>query len=472
MKALPDCARLLTVALSLAACADRGPAPASGNSEPTAALGTAEQLDDARRAADRLLDTLAPFVTAPALSAAVMTDGELAWTGTQGLADVEAAVPVSPTSRFRLASVSKLFTATLALQLIELGQLDPDADVRQYVPSWPEGGETITARQLAAHIAGINHYESMATSSYVEGRHYPDILEALSFFSTAPLVSAPGEAYSYSSFGYALLNAVTQGASGMQLADSLERLIFQPLGLEHTGLEDARQLPPSAVTLYRQQDGQLATAELDDQSFVWGATGMRSTPSDLVRFGHAFLSGELVSAETRDWALAPARLDDGSPVADDRYAIGFGWRVSEDWSGRPVAHHAGSTRGARSILLGYPKHGTVVALLVNGTWTSRIETTAELIAAAFMEEGFADQECTVGEWQVAGTLDGAPTRGTLSIRLETASSEQRRQGQGRRQPSRRQQSRRQSCASASSRQTAPSLSAGPTRARLHPAPSR
>ena len=208
------------------------------------------------------------------------------WTGVHGWADVADSIPVTPDSRFRLASVSKLFTATLALRLIESGQLDPDADIHNYVPSWPEhGGATITPRHLAAHTSGINHYESLASSDYVSGEHYPDILEALAFFANAPLLAPPGEAYSYSSFGYALLNAVMLGASGQTLAAGLDAQILGPLGLEQTSLEDVRQLPPESVTLYRaDDDGRQDPVDLDDQSFVWGATGMRSTPRDLVRF--------------------------------------------------------------------------------------------------------------------------------------------------------------------------------------------
>ncbi len=414
--------RLLACCLTACiACSEAAPAQTDAATEALRADSLrAARLATAGRVANRLLEHLGPIVTAPGISAAVATGGDVVWAGGQGWADVEDSIPMTPDSRFRLASVSKLFTATLALRLIESGDLDPDVDIRRYVPDWPDhGGATITARQLAAHTAGINHYESLASSDHVAGRHYPDIFETLSFFSDTPLLAAPGEAYSYSSFGYALLNAVTEGASGQTLAAGLDSLIFRPVGLEHTGLEDVRNLPPGAVTLYRaDDDGRPTRIDPNDQSFVWGASGMRSTPSDLVRFGDAFLSGGLVTAETRDWALTPARLADGSPVGEDRYDIGFGWRVGEDWDGRRVAHHAGSTPGARTILLGYPDLGTVVALVVNGTWTSRIETTAELLAAPFMQDdadGSDVETCPVGEWPVAGTVEDEPGHGRRTI---------------------------------------------------------
>lgn len=419
--------RLLPCCLiALLACSDATPAPTP---DADASAQREERIERAGRIADRLIEELEPFVNAPALSAAVAVDGEVAWTGARGWADLADSVRATTDSRFRLASVSKLFTATLALKLIEDGVLDPDANIREYVPDWPDhGGAVITARQLAAHTAGINHYESLASSDHVAGRHYPDIFETLSFFSSAPLLFAPGEAYSYSSFGYALLNAVTQGASGLTLAEGLDTLVFRPTGIAQTSLEDVRALPPDAVALYRaDDDGVPFEIDLNDQSFVWGATGMRSTAADLVKMAYAFLSGGLVSPETRDMALTPARLNDGSTVAEDRYGIGFGWRIGEDWDGRRVAHHAGSTPGARTILLGYPDdEATAVSLVVNGTWTSRVETTAELLAAAFLEalEGpslaarsapEAADTCPAGEWALDGSVDAEPERATLFL---------------------------------------------------------
>jgi CubicO group peptidase (beta-lactamase class C family) len=406
--------------IAFLACSDATPAPTP---EADDSARRAERIERAGRIADRLMEELEPFVNAPALSGAVVVDGEIAWTDARGWANTADSVRATADSRFRLASVSKLFAATLALKLIEDGVLDPDADIREYVPAWPDhGGAVITARQLAAHTAGINHYESLASSDHVAGRHYPDIFETLSFFSNAPLLAPPGEAYSYSSFGYALLNAVTEGASGLTLAEGLDSLVFRPTGIAQTSLEDVRALPPDAVALYRaDDDGVPFEIDPNDQSFVWGATGMRSTAADLARMAYAFLSGGLVSPETRDMALTPARLNDGSTVAEDRYAIGFGWRIGEDWDGRRVAHHAGSTPGARTILLGYPDDGgAAVSLVVNGTWTSRVETTAELLAAAFLEPAAGSavgpgSECPAGEWTLDGSVDTEPERATLFL---------------------------------------------------------
>ena len=182
-------------------------------------------------------------------------------------------------------------------------------------------------------------------------------------------------------------------------------------------MEDVRLLPPNTVTLYRVNGENGATIiRPNNQSYVWGASGMRATARDLVRFGSAFLSGAFVGEETRDMALTPVQLLDGRAAGIDRYDVGVGWRSGSDWDGRRIAHHAGVTPGARSVLLGYTDGSAVVALLLNAAWTSRIETTAELLAAPLMEpQGSDDRDCQVGAWAFDGEFDGETESGKIRI---------------------------------------------------------
>ena len=146
---------------------------------------------------------------------------------------------------------------------------------------------------------------------------------------------------------------------------------------------------------------------------------MRATPADVVRFGAAFLKGDLVRAETRDMALAPVLLDTGERAGIGRYDVGFGWRTGLDWDGRTVAHHSGSTPGTRSVLLGYPDGSGVIALISNCGWSSRMETTAELLGAPFLEgPGSDDADCPRGAWSYNGSFDGDSEHGRLEIMIE------------------------------------------------------
>jgi len=143
-----------------------------------------------------------------------------------------------------------------------------------------------------------------------------------------------------------------------------------------------------------------------------------------VAFADAFMSGALVRPETVADALTPALLNDGEIAGKTRFAVGFGWRVGKNWEGDDVAHHAGITPGARSILTYNRDRNIAAAVLSNALWTSRIETTGELIATAGTEtESLAEASCPVGEWAYDGSFvsqpqdnpNGLPENGTLRI---------------------------------------------------------
>ena len=269
--------------------------------------------------------------------------------------------------------MSKLYTATLALKLAEQGRLDLDAAVSDYFADWPVKSEgKITLRQLAAHTSGIPHYGSPGTSRPDGQLSDADPSEALGFFRDA-LVHPPGHAFTYSS--YALLAAAAASVTGKPFPSAPAEAVLLPTDLRETEVEDVTALPEGAVQLYTIEGHGVVGVPPNDQSYVWGTTGMRASARDVARFGHEFLSGSIVSMSTVRDALTAVTLADGSPAVTDRFHVGFGWRLGQDWNARLVAHHSGNTPGARSVLLVYPKHGLAVSLLSNAAWTSRIETT-------------------------------------------------------------------------------------------------
>ncbi|MEO1240751.1 MAG: serine hydrolase domain-containing protein [Pseudomonadota bacterium] len=358
--------------------------------------------------AQHLLSSLQEITGVPGMSAAVSREGETIWSGTAGHMDANEKSSVDAQTKFRIASVSKLFTATLILKLAEEGVLDLDADIKIYVPDWPDhDGAVITLRQLSAHISGIGHYGS--GDRYDASRRYKSLSEALTVYAHKPLQSAPGEAYSYSSYGYALMGAAIENATGASFADSLYAVLLQPLGLNNTFVENIDALPENSSELFSATGSPTVR---NSQHHVVGATGILSTPGDLVKFANAYSAGDIISPELVAISWAPTLLNDGQPTETERYQVGFGWRIGKDWDGRNVFHHAGTTPGARSILSFNQDEGTAVALLSNAQWVSRIETTGELIATAASEGARLSQaDCFQGQWSYEGAfiLDaGAP----------------------------------------------------------------
>jgi CubicO group peptidase (beta-lactamase class C family) len=305
------------------------------------------------------------FVTArmlraqiPGLTVAVGARTRLAWVQGFGTADLENSVAATSETAYRIGSISKPITAVAVMQLAERGRLDLDAPVQKYVPSFPAKPWPITARQLLAHMSGIRHYRS--DEEVDSTRHYTNLLDPLRAFAADPLLFEPGTGYSYSTYGYGLLGAVVEAASGMRFLDRLRASVFAPAGMEHTGADDVFQIVPHRAHGYRRTlDGRIENCALVDTSSKIPGGGLLSTAGDLILFAGALERGDLVKAATRDSMFAPQLMRDGRPVP-----YGLGWALVE-LDGKRWTLQPGIQQGASSCLLVSPADGLSVAVLAN-----------------------------------------------------------------------------------------------------------
>lgn len=334
------------------------------------------------RIADRLLQALADANGVPGMGAAVVRDGVTLWTGSVGMRDIERGLPVQRDTRFRLASVSKAVTATAVARLHGQGRLDVDAPVQSMLPWLDTGWLPITPRQLAAHTSGLPHYQAVDQAR--GGVRYGSVRDAVGVFRDRPLLSSPGTQYHYSSWGYTLLSAVVEARAGVPFLDYLASEVTPGLPI---GTDAADGDAADAARAYEFAQGRVRRAAPHDYSYTWAGGGLAATPEALAQFGGRVLSGDVVSPQTRDWMLQPTRLADGAPVHERDYDVGLGWRVSRDADGDRIAHHAGVTNGARSVLVLWPQRGLSASLLSNAAWVASIEQTATVLAAPFGQAG-------------------------------------------------------------------------------------
>ena len=333
--------------------------------------------------AGAMMEELRVKTGSPGLSAAVAVDGKIVWAEGFGLADAENQVPVTPASRFRLGSVSKLFTAAALARLAEAGKLDLDAPVQRYVPSFPDKGQPITARQLAGHLAGIRHYVPQDFALPV--RRYERLTEGLAIFQNDALVHAPGSAYLYSSYGYNLLGAVVEGAAGKDFGAAVDELVIRPLGLESTILDYPERIVERRVRFYRREaDGTLLNERSIDSSYKWPSAGYLSTAGDLVRFASAHLGDGYLKSETRSLLFTSQRISSGAASGEET-GVGLGWRIGKDGAGRRFLHHGGAIDGGRAFLLMYPDEKIAVAILANLSGARFAEGEAQKLAELFLE---------------------------------------------------------------------------------------
>ncbi|MEM9595902.1 MAG: serine hydrolase domain-containing protein [Acidobacteriota bacterium] len=332
-----------------------------------ATLAQAQSLDDAIASSHASFAQYIDTSPTPGVSVAVMLGDRRVWAEGFGLADVEHDVPVTPTTLFRAWSVSKPLTAAAAGLLHEQGRLDLDAPIQDYVPSFPEKGHPITARQLGGHRAGIPHYGPDDLANFVS---YGSPLEALEKFKDRDLLFEPGTRTEYSSFGYNLLGAVVEAAAEKQFLEFMQSEIFSPLGMRHTRADRYREIIPNRSGFYGvSENGELAHAPFTDNSDLWPGGGFLSTPSDLVAFGAGLLRGDLLKPETVELLFTPMGTMESLGMD-----YGFGWYVIEspDPEVGRILMHPGGHYGGTAILVIWERRPMVVSIMANVSMTDSV----------------------------------------------------------------------------------------------------
>lgn len=284
-----------TLGLLLGGCAatsDRRPSTAGV--EPPAAF------HDATAQAREVLEPLAE--QAVGISVAIAHEGRVVWSEAYGYSNLEQRTPATPATRFRLYSISKPLTAAATAQLMEEGRLDAEAAVQHYVPGFPEKDAPITPMQLATHTSGIRHYADEAEAQ--SQRHCGSVSEALEIFADDPLVHAPGEGQTYSSWGYVLLSAVLERAFEQPYEQAMDVLVFEPAGLRSFRIDDPEQDVPDRANFYREtRPGTFSPAEAVDNTCKWGAGAWLGTAEEVAQFGLRLVDETFLSPRTQQLFL-------------------------------------------------------------------------------------------------------------------------------------------------------------------------
>lgn len=278
----------------------------------------------------------------PGASVLVVRDGRAVVRRAYGLADVARRIPATPATNYRLASVTKQFTAAAVLQLAREGKLSVDDRVQQWLPSLPQ--RDVTIRQLLTHTSGLIDYEDVIPEGTTRQLRDADVLRLLE--PQTRTYFTPGTAYRYSNSGYALLALIVERASGQSFASFLKSRIFEPLGMHGTVAHEEGISTVAHRAFGHPEDQSLTSAVLGDG-------GVYSSIDDLAKWDAA-LYGERFQA-----AFVPATQTD-----EPNIAYGFGWRISEQFGTRMV-WHSGETRGFRNVLLRFPEKRLTVIVLTN-----------------------------------------------------------------------------------------------------------
>ena len=295
----------------------------------------------------------------PGASLLVVRNGVAVVEQCYGFANLEERTPTTPATNYRLASVTKQFTAAAILLLVEEGRLRLDHSVRTWLPTLPDLAETMTIRQLLSHTSGVIDYEEVIPSYMTAQLHDADVLQILE--SQQRTYFAPGHGYRYSNSGYALLALIVGKASGQDFASFLARRIFAPLGMHHTlAYEEGISMLAKRAYGYSEREGVWQRTDQNQTSAVLGDGGIYSSVEDLAKWDAALYDERLLSDDSRALAFAPVTATDDPSV---QYAMG--WRLTKERIGGTTLWHSGETIGFRNVIIRYPERRFTIVLLTN-----------------------------------------------------------------------------------------------------------
>ena len=293
----------------------------------------------------------------PGLSVCVSSKGKIIWAQGFGYSDVENKTPVKINTKFRVGSVSKTITAVGLAKLADENRVNLDSPVTRYVSYWPYKKYPITLRQIGGHVAGIRHYRG---KEFLSAVHYNSVKESLDIFKDDSLNFEPGTQYSYSSYGYNLLSAAMETASGESFLQFLQHAVFDPLNMHNTTADYNDSIVLNRTHFYDVKKNTVVNATYVDNSNKWAGGGILSTPYDLIKLGNALLREKFLSEKSRAALWTPYQLSTGKPNV---YGIGF--RNETDEAGRTYISHGGTSMGGRTYFIIYPKEEIVMAITYN-----------------------------------------------------------------------------------------------------------
>jgi D-alanyl-D-alanine carboxypeptidase len=319
------------------------------------------------------LDQLRVRYGMPGVSAAIIMSDGSTWLGVSGLADVSTARPVTTSTSFAIASISKTFTAALILALAEEGRIDLDAPVRMYLPALKKVGSRVLVRQLLDHTSGLRDYFFHASIDRAllsnRDRRW-DSAEALRYVGKAYF--KPGAGWHYSNTNYLVLGLLAEKVGRKPLGDQIRARFLRPLGLDRTWYQPGEPAEANVAHGYRFTSTSRTAKPIDLSdgtrivpftaviTAAGGAGGYASDARDLARWVRALYGGRLLAPETM------GRMLDDTATAAYKARIPYGLGVQLiDIDGRRTLGHSGRLLGFQSAVRYLPDANVSIAVLTN-----------------------------------------------------------------------------------------------------------
>ncbi len=294
----------------------------------------------------------------PGAALMVIQNGNIVLEKNIGTADIQSGELVTASTNFRLASVTKQFTAQAILKLIDEGKLNFKTTLTDIWHNFPEYGKTITIKNILTHTSGLIDYESLIPDTATIQVKDNDVLKMM--MSIDSVYFKPGEVFRYSNTGFAILAMVVEKISGKSFGVYLSENIFNPLQMTGTIAfeKGVNEVQNRAYGNVRTESGWLKK----DQSLtsaVLGDGGIYSSVNDLYKWDQSLYTNKIISFEFKKESFTRNKLNNGELID-----YGYGWRLTT-LKGCEVIYHTGSTIGGRTIIYRIPEKNLTVIFLTN-----------------------------------------------------------------------------------------------------------
>ncbi len=306
-------------------------------------------------------------------AALVAQDGKVIYKGAFGMANMEWSISNTTDTKFRLGSITKQFTATLIMQLVEQGKIKLDGKLSDYLPDYrKDTGEKVTIHHLLTHTSGIPSYTDLPNFFADVSRDPYKVDEFVKKFASGDLQFEPASKFRYNNSGYFLLGAIIEKLTGKPYEQVLKENIFDPVGMKNTGYDHYDTILPKRAAGYSKTPDGYTNAPYLDMSLPYAAGSMYSTVEDLLLWDQALYTDKVISARSKERMFMPFL---------EHYAYGWDSRdASFKQNDQPVRviSHGGGINGFATIITRFPKEKYLIVLLDNTGQT--MEPLAEKIA--------------------------------------------------------------------------------------------
>ena len=307
-------------------------------------------------------------------TALVAENGKVVYKGGVGLANMEWNIPNTPDTKFRLGSITKQFTATVILQLVEQGKIKLDGKLSDYLPDYRKDvGNKVTIHNLLTHTSGIPSYTSQPGFFENVSRNPYKVDEFVKKYASGDLEFEPGSKFVYDNSGYFLLGAIIERVTGKPYEQVLQENIFNPVGMKNTGYDHHDTIIAKRAAGYVKTHDSFANAPYLDMSIPYAAGSLYSTVEDLYLWDQALYTDKLLSAQSKALMYTPFL---------ENYA--YGWSIQNasfkvNNVDVPVITHGGGINGFTTTIVRFPREKNLIVMLDN-TNTEYLDRLSDSIA--------------------------------------------------------------------------------------------